>query len=80
MITADLVKSLRDKTGAGMMECKKALETSGGDLEGAVDILRQKGMATARKKAERAASACETLGPSMPSASRARLGRRGSGR
>ena len=56
MITAELVKNLREKTGAGMMECKKALEASGGDMDGAVDILRQKGMATARKKAERTAS------------------------
>ncbi len=56
MISAELVRDLREKTGAGMMECKKALEASGGNLDGAVDILRQKGMATARKKAERAAS------------------------
>ena len=56
MITAELVRNLREKTGAGMMECKKALEASGGNLDGAVDILRQKGMATARKKAERTAS------------------------
>ena len=56
MISAELVRDLREKTGAGMMECKKALEASGGNLDGAVDILRQNGMATARKKAERAAS------------------------
>ena len=56
MITAELVRDLREKTGAGMMECKKALEASGGDLDKAVDILRQKGMATAQKKSARAAS------------------------
>ncbi len=56
MITAELVRNLREKTGAGMMECKKALEQTGGDMDKAVDILRQKGMATAQKKAARTAS------------------------
>lgn len=54
-ITAQMVKELREKTGAGMMECKKALETSGGDFNKAIDILRQKGLATAQKKASREA-------------------------
>jgi elongation factor Ts len=55
-ITADSVKELREKTGAGMMECKKALTETGGDFEKAIDCLRQKGLATAAKKATRTAS------------------------
>lgn len=55
-ITAALVKELRDKTGAGMMDCKKALTECGGDTEAAVDKLRTKGLATAAKKAGRVAS------------------------
>ena len=49
-ISAKLVKQLRDKTGAGMMECKKALEESGGDLEKAAIVLRKRGLAGATKK------------------------------
>jgi len=56
MITSDMVKSLRDRTGAGMMDCKRALSESGGDLDRAVELLRQKGLATAQKKAAREAS------------------------
>lgn len=55
-ISAELVKSLREKTGVGMMECKKALTESNGDFEKAIDLLRQKGLATAQKKSGRAAS------------------------
>lgn len=55
-VTADKVKELREKTNAGMMDCKKALSESGGDMEKAIDILRQKGLATAAKKAGRSAS------------------------
>jgi elongation factor Ts len=55
-ITAALVKELRDKTGAGMMDCKKALGEAGGDMEGAVDWLRTKGLAAAAKKAGRVAA------------------------
>ncbi|HJS31625.1 MAG TPA: translation elongation factor Ts, partial [Alphaproteobacteria bacterium] len=55
-ITAGLVKELRDKTGAGMMDCKKALTETGGDLELAVDWLRKKGLAAAAKKAGRVAA------------------------
>lgn len=55
-ITADKVKELREKTNAGMMDCKKALAESGGDMEKAIDILRQKGLATAAKKAGRSAA------------------------
>jgi elongation factor Ts len=56
MISASAVKDLREKTGAGMMECKKALTDAGGDFEKATDILRQKGLASAAKKASRSAS------------------------
>lgn len=55
-ISASVVKDLREKTGAGMMECKKALTESSGDFEKAIDLLRQKGLATAAKKAGRTAS------------------------
>ncbi|MEK7742273.1 MAG: translation elongation factor Ts [Nitrospirota bacterium] len=55
-MSADRVKELREKTGAGMMECKKALTESKGDFEKAIDCLRQKGLATAAKKAGRSAS------------------------
>ena len=53
-ITATLVKELRDKSGAGMMDCKKALTATGGDLEQAMDELRKQGLATAQKKSSRA--------------------------
>ena len=52
-ITSEQVKVLRDKTGAGMMDCKKALAESDGDLEKAIDCLRKKGAATAEKRADR---------------------------
>jgi elongation factor Ts len=55
-ITANMVKELRDKTGAGMMDCKAALSESAGDLETAVDWLRKKGLAKAAKKAGRVAA------------------------
>ena len=55
-ITAALVKELREKTGAGMMDCKKALAENDGDLETAIDWLRTKGMAAAAKKAGRVAA------------------------
>jgi elongation factor Ts len=50
------VKELRDKTGAGMMDCKKALAETGGDVQKAIDYLRQKGLAAAAKKADRVAT------------------------
>ena len=53
VITADQVKSLRDKTGAGMMDCKRALTEADGDLDRAVSILREKGLAAADKKSGR---------------------------
>ena len=52
-ISAQQVKELREKTGAGMMDCKKALVEAGGDMEKAVRVLREKGMAAAAKKATR---------------------------
>lgn len=55
-ITSQMVKELRDKTNAGMMDCKKALADTGGDMEKAVDLLRQKGLAVAQKRADRATS------------------------
>ncbi|HLR88128.1 translation elongation factor Ts [Virgibacillus sp. MSJ-26] len=55
-ITAKMVKELREKTGVGMMDCKKALQETDGNMEKAVDYLREKGMATAAKKADRIAA------------------------
>ncbi len=55
-ITASLVKELREKTGAGMMECKKALSETAGDLNAAIDFLRKKGLSVAEKKAGRIAN------------------------
>ena len=55
-ITAALVKDLREKTGAGMMDCKKALTENDGDIEAAVDWLRKKGLAAAAKKSGRVAA------------------------
>ncbi|MCK0470781.1 translation elongation factor Ts [Halalkalibacter sp. APA_J-10(15)] len=55
-VTASMVKELREKTGAGMMDCKKALTETGGDMEKAVDFLREKGIAKAAKKADRVAA------------------------
>ena len=56
MITASMVKELRTTTGAGMMDCKKALVEAGGDVAKAVDILREKGLSQAAKKASRIAA------------------------
>ncbi len=55
-VTAAMVKELREKTGAGMMDCKKALSETGGDMEKAIDWLRRKGLAVAAKRAGRTAS------------------------
>lgn len=55
-ITAQLVKELREKTGAGMMDCKKALVQTEGDLEAAIDFLREKGLSSAAKKSDRIAA------------------------
>ncbi|GKU82499.1 translation elongation factor Ts [Niallia sp. NCCP-28] len=55
-VTAQMVKELREKTGAGMMDCKKALTETNGDMEKAVDFLREKGIASAAKKSDRIAA------------------------
>lgn len=55
-ITAQMVKELREKTGAGMMDCKKALTEVNGDMEAAIDFLREKGLSSAAKKADRIAA------------------------
>src|SRR5690625_7210715 len=55
-ITAKMVKELREQTGAGMMDCKKALQETNGDMSAAVDYLRETGSAQAAKKAERVAA------------------------
>lgn len=55
-ITSQMVKELRDKTNAGMMDCKKALGETDGDMEKAIDLLRQKGLAIAQKRAGRTTS------------------------
>jgi elongation factor Ts len=56
VVTAEMVKELRERTGAGMMDCKKALVATNGDIEKAIDELRTKGLAKAAKKAGRVAS------------------------
>ncbi|MCL6636868.1 MAG: translation elongation factor Ts, partial [Alicyclobacillus sp.] len=55
-ITAAMVKELRERTGAGMMDCKRALAEANGDMERAVEVLREKGLASAAKKAGRVAA------------------------
>src|ERR1700719_178643 len=55
-ISAQMVKELREKTGAGMMDCKKALQETDGDMEKAIDFLREKGIAKAAKKSDRIAA------------------------
>src|ERR671937_2179911 len=60
-ISAKLVKQLRDETGAGMMDCKRALQETGGDLDAAKRLLRERGMAAATKKAGRETTEGEVL-------------------
>lgn len=55
-ITTEQIKELREMTGAGILDCRKALETAGGDMKKAIDVLREKGLATAAKRSERNAS------------------------
>lgn len=55
-ITAGMVKELREKTGAGMMDCKKALTEAEGNMDRAIDILREKGLSQAAKKSDRIAA------------------------
>ncbi len=66
MITAEMVKTLRDKTGAGMMDCKKALTAANGDMEGAIDFLRKSGIAKAEKKSGRATNNGKVLAAVAP--------------
>lgn len=56
MVTTDMIKQLRERTGAGMMDCKKALTENNGNMDKAIEYLREKGLATAAKKAGRIAS------------------------
>ena len=56
MITAEMVKALREKTGAGMMDCKRTLSETNGDVEQAMELLKEKGLAAAAKKADRIAA------------------------
>lgn len=65
-ISASLVKDLRDRTGAGMMECKKALVDSAGDIDAAVELLRTRGQAKAEKKAGRVAAEGQILTAASP--------------
>jgi elongation factor Ts len=73
-VTATLVKALREKSGVGMMDCKKALQETGGDMEAAIDWLRAKGLSKAAKKADRVAAegivavASRVGGPGMTAA------------
>ena len=62
MVTASLVKELREKTGAGMMDCKKVLTEAEGDMEKAIELLREKGIAKAAKKSDRIAAEGLVLG------------------
>ena len=62
-VTASMVKELREKSGAGMMDCKKALNETDGDVDAAVDWLRKKGLAAAAKKSGRVAAAACGGGP-----------------
>ncbi len=56
VVTTEMIKELREATGAGILDCRKALETADGDFDKAVDVLREKGMATAAKRSDRDAS------------------------
>jgi elongation factor Ts len=55
-VTTEMIKELRESTGAGILDCRKALENAGGDFDKAVDFLREKGLATAAKRSDRTAS------------------------
>jgi elongation factor Ts len=66
-ISAQQVKDLRERTGAGMMECKKALVETDGDMEAAVEHMRKRGLAKADKKADRVAASSPTATTSRPS-------------
>lgn len=70
-ITPQIVKELREKTGAGMGDCKKALEEAAGDMQGAIEILRKKGAAGAAKRADRAAKEGIVIAKTTPDAKHA---------
>jgi len=73
-ITAGMVKELREKTGAGLMDCKAALTASDGDMEAAIDNLRKKGLAAAAKKSSRIATEGDeevSIAPKAPAAGQA---------
>src|ERR1700748_1929080 len=72
-ITADAVKQLRERTGAGMMECKKALVETKGDLDAAADLMRKQGLAKADKKASRVAAEGVGVGEELSDAHTAAL-------
>ena len=69
-ISSTMIKTLRDRTGAGMMDCKKALEASDGNLDAAVEYLRKKGAAVAQKRADRSAKEGMIVTRVSPDASR----------
>ena len=73
-VTAAMVKELREMTGAGMMDCKKALAATDGDMDKAVEFLREKGLAGAAKKAGRIAAECTFVGGGVLDAPRADAG------
>ena len=62
MVSAAMVKELREKTGAGMMDCKKVLTEADGDMEKAIELLRERGIAKAAKKSDRIAAEGLVLG------------------
>src|SRR5690606_3646228 len=69
-VTADMVRELRERSGAGMMECKKALVETNGDLEAAFELLRKSGAAKAAKKAGRIAADCASVLATEPGGAR----------
>lgn len=73
MISVDMIKQLREKTGAGMADCKKALEESGGDMDGAIEYLRKKGAASAAKRADRVANEGVVWAATSPDGKRAAI-------
>ncbi len=73
MISVDMIKQLREKTGAGMADCKKALEESGGDMDGAIEYLRKKGAASAAKRADRVAKEGVVWAATSPDGKRAAI-------
>ena len=73
MIAVDMIKQLREKIGAGMADCKKALEEAGGDMDGAIEYLRKKGAASAAKRADRVANEGVVWAVTSPDGKRAAI-------